>query len=203
MIENGKYTNTLVMAINKVNLPTTFLEKHGLKWEGVPCKAGEVRVTQPHLAHGAFKSKRGDLPRATAVPWYTGVDSDPTNLEIREGRTWESISAANRDMLAPEKTPSGYANMYGKIPYAFPAAFLITCLGAISNAIVGRIKYDDGGGLGGLQYDSSGQQSGGSARTAHQGVQYSGGSTRRQLFTGGRLDNDKDMEMEERGLRHE
>jgi len=33
--------------------------------------------------------------------------------------------------------------MYGKMPYAFPAAFQITGLGAISDALVGRIKYDD------------------------------------------------------------
>ncbi|KAJ9631925.1 hypothetical protein H2203_000326 [Taxawa tesnikishii (nom. ined.)] len=46
-------------------------QKYGLKWEAVSCKAGEVRITVPHLFHGSTAGKI-DL-RVTIFLWYVGV----------------------------------------------------------------------------------------------------------------------------------
>jgi len=46
-------------------------------------------------------------------------------------------------MVTPPKTPSRLANKYGKIPFAFPAATQLTGLGLISDALVGRIRWDN------------------------------------------------------------
>jgi len=50
---------------------------------------------------------------------------------------------AHKDLIAPEKTPSGYSNKYSLILYAFPAAFQVTGLGHILDTIVGRIRFDN------------------------------------------------------------
>lgn len=39
-----------------------------------------------------------------------------------ESGTWSDLSVAHRDMVAARLSPSGLANSYGAIPFAFPAA---------------------------------------------------------------------------------
>ncbi|PYH95568.1 hypothetical protein BO71DRAFT_286273, partial [Aspergillus ellipticus CBS 707.79] len=51
------------------------------------------------------------------------------------------LAAAHRDMVPGPKSPSGLANRYSTIPYTFPAALPLTGLGAISDALVGRVKW--------------------------------------------------------------
>lgn len=64
------------------------------------------------------------------------------SLEVIEGGAWSQLSEAHRDMTALRATPSRLANMYGAIPYRFPAAVEITGLGAISDALVCRRRWD-------------------------------------------------------------
>ena len=52
------------------------------------------------------------------------------------------LSIAHRDMVAARLSPSGLANRYGAIPFAFPAAIELGDLGALSDALVCRRRRD-------------------------------------------------------------
>ena len=109
-------------------------------WTAVPCQSGEVRITQPHLPHGA----KGPAKRVqrTMLPWYVALQTDLHHLEVHEGGTFEDLAKAHRDLIGGPRTPSGLGNKYGDIPYAFPATVPLMGLGYISDALVGRVKHD-------------------------------------------------------------
>lgn len=52
------------------------------------------------------------------------------------------LSTAHRELTAASTSPSGLANRYGSIPFAFPAAVHLTGLGALSDALGCRIRQD-------------------------------------------------------------
>jgi hypothetical protein len=52
------------------------------------------------------------------------------------------LSAIYRDLIAVFFSPSGLANCYGVIPFAFPAAVELEGLKAISDALVCRRRHD-------------------------------------------------------------
>lgn len=112
----------------------------GIDWKRVPCRRGEVRVTLPHIPHGADGPSTGT--RRTMLPWFVGVQEDLESLEVAEGGSWSDLATAHRDLTAPIATPSGLANRYGAIPYRFPAAVELAGLGALSDALVCRRRWD-------------------------------------------------------------
>jgi hypothetical protein len=112
----------------------------GTSWTPQPCGAGQVRITLPHLPHGALgPTKR---TRRTMLPWYVGLQADMETLEVAESGTWFDLNAAHRDLTAAQLSPSGLANRYGAIPFAFPAAVELHGLGAISDALVAVRRHD-------------------------------------------------------------
>jgi len=112
-------------------------------FEPVPCKAGQVRITQPHLPHGALGPAQG--PRRTILPWYVRVQDDNSTLEIVEAGTWEDLSLAHTSKSLPPATPSGYGVMYGKPPYRFPGSSTFLSQSPLSQALVGRRRWNDYG----------------------------------------------------------
>jgi hypothetical protein len=60
---------------------------------------------------------------------------------VIEAGTWDNLSTSHRDITAPYKIPSSYPNVYGKVPYPFPAAPQLSRLGAVSDAVVRRILH--------------------------------------------------------------
>jgi Phytanoyl-CoA dioxygenase (PhyH) len=126
------------------SMHNTFIEedeqKFKTKWVAVPCKAGDARITQPHLPHGA----KGPAVRVrrTILPWYVALQSDHDHLEIAEGGTFNDLSKAHRDLVSGPATPSGLANRYGDIRFPFPAAVHVEGLGVLSDALVGRTRHD-------------------------------------------------------------
>jgi len=44
----------------------------------------------------------------------------------------------HQDLKAPPHTPSGHANLYGTIPYYFPAAVKLIAANALSNALLSK-----------------------------------------------------------------
>ena len=107
----------------------------------VPCKAGQVRITQPHLPHGSLGPAEG--PRRTILPWYVRVQDDNSTLEIVEAGTWEDVSIAHISKSLPPATPSGYGVMYGKPPYRFPGSGTFLSQSPLSQALVGRRRWND------------------------------------------------------------
>src|SRR5205085_9550965 len=117
-------------------------KRFGTKWTPQPCQRGQVRVTLPHLPHGAHGPAKGE--RRTMLPWFCGLQSDLETLEVVESGTWSDLSVAHRDMVAARRSPSGLANRYGAIPFAFPASVLLEGLGALSSALVCRQRHNMG-----------------------------------------------------------
>ena len=76
---------------------------------------GQVRVTLPHLPHGAYGPAK--VERRTMLPWFCGLPSDHETLEVIG--TWSDLFATHCDLVATRLSPSGLANNYGVIPFAF------------------------------------------------------------------------------------
>ena len=113
--------------------------KYHLDFVSQPCRAGEVRISSPLVPHGA----RGPAKnfRRTILPWYMAIKDDHQTLDTIEAGTWNDLSNAHRDLLPGPKSPSGLANRFSAPPYAFPAAVQVTGLGAVSDALVGRVRW--------------------------------------------------------------
>ena len=100
------------------------VQKYGMDFKPVPCKAGQVRISESRLPHGATTPHGGkaDQLRSTYLPWFIAIQDDHETLELVEGGTWGEIAANHRDLEAPLRTPSGHPNKYGRPPYRFGAA---------------------------------------------------------------------------------
>jgi hypothetical protein len=140
VVARGQGTDGFVHRISDQVFSKKDAEDLGIDWKRVPCRRGEVRVTLPQLPHGADGPSTG--VRRTMLPWFVGLQDDLETLEVVEGGTWDMLSRSHRDMTAPEATPSGLANRYGAIPYRFPASVELSGLGALSDALVCRRRWD-------------------------------------------------------------
>ena len=136
----GLSSGTLVHRIEGNMFTPEDEKRFGTKWTAQPCQRGQVRVTLPHLPHGACGPAKG--VRRTMLPWFCGLQNDLETLEVVESGTWSELSVAHRDMVAACRSPSGLANRYGAIPFAFPAAMELEGLGALSDALVCRRRHD-------------------------------------------------------------
>ena len=76
------------------------------------------------------------------LPWFCGLQNDLETLEVVESGTWSELSVAHRDMVAARLSPSGLANCYGAILFAFPAAIELEGLSTLSDALVCRRRHD-------------------------------------------------------------
>jgi hypothetical protein len=140
VVARGQETNGFVHRITEQMFTEEDAKILGTNWKRVPCKRGEVRITLPHLPHGADGPSTGT--RRTMLPWLVGLQDDLTTLEVVEGGTWDMLAESHRDMVSPRATPSGLANRYGAPPYRFPAAVEVTGLGPLSDALVCRRRWD-------------------------------------------------------------
>jgi hypothetical protein len=109
-------------------------------WTDVPCPRGAVRITLPHLPHGSHGP--AECIRRTMLPWFVGIQEDHEALDTAESGSWSELSAAHRDLGRASATPSGLAVRYGTIPYKFPAAVPLVGLGGVSDALIGRQRWD-------------------------------------------------------------
>jgi hypothetical protein len=107
----------------------------------VPCQAGDVRVTSPLLPHGSTTTPEGAI-RRTMLPWFVAIQKDHSTMETLEMGTWEDLAEAHRDLKAAPRSPSGKSNMYGSIPYRHPVAVQLKIPSALSDALVGRSRWD-------------------------------------------------------------
>lgn len=128
-----------VNRMDEKHLPNDILKTLGLAWKKAPCQAGAVRVTNPAIPHGS--TGPATKIRRTMLPWFVGIQDDHEAMEVTEMGTWSMLSAAHRDLVAPDFTPSGKSNAYGKIPYAFPGAVQLATTSSLSAALVGRQKW--------------------------------------------------------------
>lgn len=134
----GVKLSGLVNAINDKVFTAEDKKKYKTDWKGVPCKKLQVRISQPHIPHGA--KGPAQRVRRTMLPWFVTVQADGNHLEILESGTWDDLAKAHRELNSAPRTPSGLSNRYGDIPYEFPAAVPLIGLGPLSDSLVCRFK---------------------------------------------------------------
>ncbi|RMZ78754.1 hypothetical protein DV736_g6690, partial [Chaetothyriales sp. CBS 134916] len=138
--ERGLNKESFVHAITDEYFTKDDKADFGTDWKPVPCWALEARITQPHLPHGAKGPAKH--VRRTVLPWFVGLQDDHRNLEVPEAGTYEDLRNAHADLVAGPFTPSGLINKYGSIPYRFGPAIPLAGLGALSDALVCRVRFD-------------------------------------------------------------
>jgi hypothetical protein len=106
-----------------------------------PCNAGDIRITDPRLPHGSTSHPPGGV-RKTMLPWFVGIQPDHSTMEIPEMGVWEEIAHAHRSLTAAPRSPSGKPNIYGGIPYRFPASTVLRFPFQLSAALNGQTRWD-------------------------------------------------------------
>jgi Phytanoyl-CoA dioxygenase (PhyH) len=107
----------------------------------MPCSAGDVRITSPLLPHGSTSMPTEGV-RRTMLPWFVGIQDDHSTMETIEQGTWSEIANAHRSLVAAPRSPSGKPNVYGGIPYHFAASLPLILQSPLSNALVGRTRWN-------------------------------------------------------------
>ena len=133
-------TESFVHRITKPMFDKSDADHFKTDWTDVPCRRGTVRITLPHLPHGSHGPTK--CIRRTMLPWFVGIQEDHQSLDVAESGSWSELSNAHRDLTHASMTPSGLPNRYATIPYKFPAAVSLVGLGGISDALVGRQRWD-------------------------------------------------------------
>ncbi|THV45462.1 hypothetical protein BGAL_0486g00080 [Botrytis galanthina] len=123
--------------------PVTRIETP-MKWEPVPCRQGEARITMPQIPHGAYPRYPGMKRRRCVFTWLTKINADQKSLaNTMEGAgTAQDITLARVSCTRPKTTPAGKHINNSKLPYKFPACVRLASLGAISDALIGLRLWD-------------------------------------------------------------
>jgi hypothetical protein len=89
-----------------------------VRWKKTIGRVGDVRISDPRLPHGS--TGPATKVRRTVLPWFVRVHEDMTTMEIPEMGSYDEIAMSHHKLTAAPKTPSGHANMYGGVKWAFP-----------------------------------------------------------------------------------
>ncbi len=114
-----------------------------VNWTAAPCKKGAVRLTLPHIPFGNI-AEEGEESRSRRLmsPRYMAIREDHHTMEIEGAGTWGEIAAAHRDMLPPPSSADGIYDKETGVPFRFPAATELKSISALSDALVGRCRWD-------------------------------------------------------------
>jgi hypothetical protein len=116
-------------------------EKYKCRWTICNCRKGEARISLPTIPHGANETR--SARRRTVLPWFVALRDDLSSLEMPGSGTWSDLAMAHARQIAPPKSPSGFPNIFGKLPGRFPGSVQLDGLGSISDALVCRKSWDD------------------------------------------------------------
>ena len=116
--------------------------KFGIEWKYQICKAGEARISRPQLPYGSTRPATAN--RINVLSWFVGIHANHETLECVESGIWTELSNCYRDFISPEKTLLGWssAKYSSRLQYAFTAIVRLSDLGPISDALVGRERWD-------------------------------------------------------------
>ncbi|KAJ5740169.1 hypothetical protein N7493_000041 [Penicillium malachiteum] len=119
-------------------------ESHfGYTWSKQKCTIGDVRLSLPGLPYGS--AGPATLRRLNILPWFVSIGEDHQTLDMAESGTWGDLSHCHRSFYSGTKTPSGLPNSTfgGRMDKVFPATIRVGRLGAISDALVGQVRWDE------------------------------------------------------------
>jgi hypothetical protein len=111
-----------------------------VEWEKIICKRGTARISDPRLLHGS--TGPATTTRRTVLPWFVKVHDNMTTMEIPEMGSYAEIALAHQQLTAAPKSPSGHANKYGGVKWAFPGDVNPTYKSAIARAINCQLRWN-------------------------------------------------------------
>lgn len=119
------------------------VEKYSIDWVKQVCQATDVRFSLPSLPHKS--TDQTTAQRHTISACYVGINNDHSGLDLAESGTWEELSRSHRDFILVDKTLEDQTNDGSdeKMQYIFPGIFRLGGLGAISDALVGRERWNN------------------------------------------------------------
>jgi hypothetical protein len=119
-----------------------YAQEFGTDYEHTICLTGDVRLTLPTIPHGS--TGPATKLRRTVMPWFGSIEEDHIRLETAEAGVWSDIADSHRDIRLAPRIPSGSTcHVFAVNPYTFPGTAQLTGLGAISDALLGRIKWTE------------------------------------------------------------
>ncbi|KAJ5658065.1 uncharacterized protein N7484_001714 [Penicillium longicatenatum] len=119
-----------------------YAREFGTDFARTICKTGDVRLTLLTIPHGS--TGPATKLRRTVMPWFGTIEEDHTCLETAEAGTWSEIADSHRDIRLAPRIPSGSTcHVFAVNPYTFPGTAQLTGLGALSDALLGRIKWTE------------------------------------------------------------
>ena len=135
----GLSTGALVHRIQDSMFTSEAEKRLSTKWN--PPAVPEGRYASPFLI---CRTGHTVLRKGNAVPCSLGsvVCKVSRNTRSRRKRYVVRPICCSPGYVAARLSPSGLANRYGAIPFAFPASVLLEGLGALSSALVCRQRHD-------------------------------------------------------------
>jgi hypothetical protein len=114
-------------------------EKFKLDWMPIALRAGEVRFTKATVAQGASQATSS---RLIVTPDLIAILPNTKRLEIPGLESQQAVTWMNLDAFPPVLTPTGEP-ISDAPPHKFPAYIQLQAKSALSNALVGRLLWDD------------------------------------------------------------
>jgi hypothetical protein len=103
--ERGLSTESFVHHIQDKMFTSEDAKHFNTRWTVQPCHAGQVRVTLPHLPHGALGAAKGT--RRTMLPWYCGLQRTLKLLRLSKaarGKRLHDIATATQELRTLQET---------------------------------------------------------------------------------------------------
>lgn len=114
-------------------------EKFKLDWMPITLRTGEVRFTKATVAQGASHATSS---RLIVTPDLIAILPNTKRLEIPGLESQQAVAWMNLDAFPPVLTPTGEP-VINAPPHKFPAYIQLQAKSALSNALVGRLSWDD------------------------------------------------------------
>lgn len=140
--ERGLSTDGMVHNVTRQMWSQDDTDHFGIPWTKQVCQRGDVRISRPQLPHGS--TGPATRIRRTVLPWFIGIKEDHEQLDTNDAGNWSEVAEAHRALMPSLSAAPGFSSVHrGTVPYPFPGAVHLQGLGAISDALVGRRRWDN------------------------------------------------------------
>lgn len=119
------------------------VEKYGIDWVKQVCHATDARFSLPDLPLRSKISTKAR--RRTVSACFVGISEGHSDIDIAELGTWEELSRSHRDFTSAEHLLENQVDdaADNESPFVFPGTLRLCGLGAVSDALVGRAKWNN------------------------------------------------------------
>jgi hypothetical protein len=105
-----------------------------------PLSKGGALFFRSSVPHGGSQAKSN---RKLVFPWFLEMLKGDKYFELMEAAKPPEVMLAHRNRSSPSTYPTGLANKGFALPLTFSSAPILSGLGALPDALLGRRSYDD------------------------------------------------------------